>query len=49
MERVRIGGDGPWIERASFIALENHQPIGAIFITLLPDGDPCEFGSYEWL
>jgi hypothetical protein len=24
------------------------QPIGAILITLLPEGDPCDFDSYYW-
>jgi GNAT superfamily N-acetyltransferase len=48
LERARSGGDGPWIERASFIALENRQPAGAIFITLLPLGDPCDWDSYHW-
>ncbi len=66
MERTRTGGDGPLIEQASFIALENPHPyppppvgggqgggaagdlIGAILITLLPNGDPCEWDSYRW-
>ena len=32
LERVRTGGDGPWIERASFVALEpeSGRPLGAI-------------------
>jgi GNAT superfamily N-acetyltransferase len=56
MERTRTGGDGPLIEQASFIALEKSPSteetagdlIGAILITLLPNGDPCEWDSYRW-
>lgn len=48
LERVRSGGDGPWIERASFVALDKGQAIGAIFITLLPRGDVSEWDSYHW-
>lgn len=49
LARVRNGGDGPWIERASFVALEEGRIIGAILLTLLPLGDPCEWHSYHWL
>ena len=58
LERTRTGGDGPWIERASFVALaENTQgkpkeevswPVGAVLITLLPEGDPTDLSSYYW-
>jgi hypothetical protein len=50
LERTRTGGDGPWVERASFVAVrgEEGRPTGAIFITLLPDGDPCDWDSYYW-
>jgi len=48
LERTRGGGDGPWIERASFVALEQERFVGAIFITLLPPGDPCDWDSYRW-
>jgi GNAT superfamily N-acetyltransferase len=48
LERTLTGGDGPWIERASFIARHDKETIGAILITLLPDGDPCEWSSYYW-
>src|SRR5262249_14009088 len=48
LERVLNGGDGPWIERASFVSLEEGKITGAIFITLLPSGDPCEWDSYHW-
>jgi GNAT superfamily N-acetyltransferase len=49
LERARTGGDGPWIERASFVALDQGKPAGAIFITLLPLGDPCDWDSYHWV
>jgi GNAT superfamily N-acetyltransferase len=48
LERARSGGDGPWIKSASFIAREKDKVIGAIWITLLPDGDPCEASTYYW-
>jgi GNAT superfamily N-acetyltransferase len=47
LKRTATGGDGPWIQAASFVADEN-GPVGAILITLLPPGDPCEYGSYYW-
>jgi GNAT superfamily N-acetyltransferase len=49
LERTRSGGDGPLIEQASLVALYLGQPVGAIFTTLLPDGDPSDFDSYHWL
>jgi GNAT superfamily N-acetyltransferase len=48
LERTRTGGDGPLIERASFIAKDDERTIGAIFITLLPTGDPCDWDNYQW-
>jgi GNAT superfamily N-acetyltransferase len=48
LDRVRQGGDGPWIEQASRVAVDEGNPIGAIFITLLPDTDPCDYDSYHW-
>jgi GNAT superfamily N-acetyltransferase len=48
MARVQSGGDGPFIARASFIAKADQETVGAILITLLPDGDPCAHESYEW-
>jgi GNAT superfamily N-acetyltransferase len=49
LERTRTGGDGPWIEQASFVAgSEPGRPDGAILITLLPDRDPCDWSSYGW-
>jgi GNAT superfamily N-acetyltransferase len=50
LTRTRTGGDGPWIDRASFVACdEQGAPVGAILITLLPRRDPCEWSSYQWL
>jgi GNAT superfamily N-acetyltransferase len=48
LNRTRTGGDGPWVEQASFVALERETVIGAILITLLPEGDPRDFESYHW-
>ncbi len=48
LERTRTGGDGPWIEEASFLVREGGVIGGAIFITLLPEGDPCDWDSYRW-
>jgi GNAT superfamily N-acetyltransferase len=49
LERTRSGGDGPWIAQASFVASERERLCGAIMLTLLPDGDPCDWDSYHWL
>jgi ribosomal protein S18 acetylase RimI-like enzyme len=49
LERTQIGGDGPWISQASFVAQENQQIVGAILITLLPEGDLVDWESYRWL
>jgi GNAT superfamily N-acetyltransferase len=49
LAKVQSGGDGPWIPEASFVAVEKEvHPIGAIFITLLPDTDPSDWDSYHW-
>jgi GNAT superfamily N-acetyltransferase len=48
LERTRTGGDGPLIEPASFIAGQGERTVGAILITLLPAGDPCDWDSYHW-
>jgi GNAT superfamily N-acetyltransferase len=48
LERTRTGGDGPWLERASIVANQGEDIVGAILITLLPDGDPCSWDSYGW-
>lgn len=48
LERTRTGGDGPWIDQASFVAEHDGRLVGAILITLLPAGDPCDWDSYYW-
>ena len=50
LERTRTGGDGPMIQTASFVALDGAEgdPIGGILLTLLPDADPSEWGSFYW-
>jgi GNAT superfamily N-acetyltransferase len=47
---TRAGGDGPWIEAASFLAedTEDGVPVGAILITLLPDTDPTAWDAFHW-
>jgi GNAT superfamily N-acetyltransferase len=45
---TQYGGDGPWIEQASFIAGEPGVVWGAMLITLLPQRDPTEWDSYSW-
>jgi GNAT superfamily N-acetyltransferase len=48
LERTFTGGDGPWIEAASFAAHRQGRLAGAILITLLPATDPCDWDSYRW-
>jgi GNAT superfamily N-acetyltransferase len=48
LERTRSGGDGPWIEQASFVTRHRDEAAGAILTTLLPEGDPCDWSSYYW-
>src|SRR5262249_4352006 len=48
LERTRTGGDGPGVADASFVAWDNGRRVGAIWITILPEGDPCDFDSYYW-
>jgi len=49
LQKTRDGGDGPWLPAASFVAVEDDkQPVGGIFITLLPDEDPAEWDSFHW-
>jgi GNAT superfamily N-acetyltransferase len=48
LARTRGGGDGPWIDRASFVADEEGRTLGAVLITLLPAEDPCSWDSYRW-
>jgi GNAT superfamily N-acetyltransferase len=50
LEHTRSGGDGPWIEAASFVATapEEVTSVGAILLTLLPDTDPTQWDSFHW-
>jgi GNAT superfamily N-acetyltransferase len=48
LERTKTGGDGPWLEQASFVAIDDGEPIGGIFSTLLPQADPCDYDAYHW-
>ncbi len=48
LNRTLTGGDGPWIEKASFVVEAEGKPVGGIFITLLPDRDPTDWESYRW-
>ena len=48
LQRTWQGGDGPWIQEASFVACQGRDLIGCILITLLPKGDPCAWDSYHW-
>src|SRR5262249_58025406 len=50
LEQTRRGGDGPLIERASYVARgEDAGLIGALLVTLLPPGDPTDWDSYYWM
>jgi hypothetical protein len=48
--RTVSGGDGPWVRQASFVAATtvSGEINGGLFVTLLPDGDPCETDTYHW-
>ncbi|HTU21275.1 MAG TPA: hypothetical protein VMG10_24690 [Gemmataceae bacterium] len=50
LEHTHSGGDGPWIEQASFVATNGDAgpEVGAILVTLLPDRDPSGWYSYHW-
>jgi GNAT superfamily N-acetyltransferase len=49
LTRTRAGGDGPWVERAAFVAADaDDDLLGTILVTLLPERDPCEWDSYQW-
>ncbi|HZV07830.1 MAG TPA: hypothetical protein VE999_22285 [Gemmataceae bacterium] len=50
LEHTRSGGDGPWIEQASFVATDGDRgaDVGAILLTLLPDRDPSDWHSFHW-
>jgi len=42
------GNDGPLAEPASFVAMHGDKIVGAIFITILPGGEVCDWGSMHW-
>src|SRR6266849_7659314 len=50
LERTRSGGDGPWIEQASFIASAGAEddPVGAILVTLIPNADQTGGDICTW-
>ena len=48
LTRTRLNRDGPWIAAASLVALCDDVPAGAILVTLLPEGNPCDWDSYSW-
>jgi hypothetical protein len=50
LERTRTGGDGPWLRPASFLVCspDDRAPVGAILVTLLPEGDALNAESYYW-
>jgi GNAT superfamily N-acetyltransferase len=50
LQRTIRGDDGPWVRAASFVAVtaSEGERLGAAFVTLLPDGDPCDWASYYW-
>jgi L-amino acid N-acyltransferase YncA len=50
LQRTVSGGDGPWVRSASFVAVEASEGrlLGAALVTLLPEGDPCDWDSYYW-
>jgi GNAT superfamily N-acetyltransferase len=47
---TRTGGDGPWIEQASYQAFhpECQWAVGAILVTLLPQTDPSDWNAFHW-
>jgi GNAT superfamily N-acetyltransferase len=50
LDRSRLGGDGPLIESACLVAVDEAENtlVGAILMTLLPDVDPTEWGAFQW-
>jgi GNAT superfamily N-acetyltransferase len=50
LQFTRDGGDGPRIDRASFVAetSDGTHALGAILVTLLPDEDPSEWTAFHW-
>jgi L-amino acid N-acyltransferase YncA len=49
LQRMVSGGDGPWVRQASFVAVKAEEELlGAALVTLLPEGDLCDWDSYCW-
>lgn len=50
LQRTFNGQDGPWVADASFVLRrrEDQHLVGAILITLLPEGDASDIACYEW-
>ena len=50
LEHARSGGDGPFVEHASFLATADPRdgPAGGILITLLPASDLADWRSFAW-
>ncbi len=48
LDRTWSGGDGPWVRPASFVALHEDNPVGAILITLMPEEDPTDWDAFHW-
>jgi GNAT superfamily N-acetyltransferase len=50
LTRTRDGHDGPWIEPASFVAVQGAEEhaVGAVLVTLLPRTDLSEWDAYHW-
>jgi hypothetical protein len=50
LERTRTGQDGPLLPAASKVVCERDsgELIGAILVTLVPNGDPEDFSHPEW-
>lgn len=48
LEKTRTGGDGPVVEPASFVAVDDEGPCGALLVTLLHDGDLETYDDPGW-
>jgi GNAT superfamily N-acetyltransferase len=48
LRRTAAGGDGPFVGAASFVARESGQPVGALCVTLVNDGDPRDYDGFAW-
>jgi GNAT superfamily N-acetyltransferase len=50
LTQTRSGGDGPWVEAASFVALDEPGGaiVGGLLVTLVPRRDPTDWDSYHW-